>query len=424
MEKININIKQLKPSSTLAINQKVHQLKSEGKIVYHFGFGQSPFNIHKSIVKALKKNASNNNYLPTLGLLKLRKTIALFLQEYQQITIDSEFIFIGPGSKELLYQTILILNGTFLIPKGSWVSYGPQIESKGGKYNILETYLKDNFKLTASVLERYCQINRDDQKILILNSPNNPTGAVYTQLELEALSVVCRTYNLIVISDEIYSQINFSSPYSPSIFSFYPEKTIVFGGLSKVFSAGGYRLGFMGLPEGLKYLHNTYKSLFSETFSAVSSPIQYAAIEAYKMPLKLKKDIEINTAILAEISKYIYTKLSLNNVLCTEPQGAFYMMIGFYNYKNQINKLGIYDSQKLATYLLEKFQVALLPANDFYFNNDELFFRMAFVDFNGNKIKQHFKENPTINEVFLKKYCPNILNGIERILQFLKVLTN
>ena len=101
MEKINQNIEQLKPSATLAINQKVIQLKTQGKDIYHFGFGQSPFTIHKSIVKALKKNARNNHYLPTLGLQKLRETIALFLQEYQEIRLDSEFIFIGPRAQSL-----------------------------------------------------------------------------------------------------------------------------------------------------------------------------------------------------------------------------------------------------------------------------------------------------------------------------------
>jgi aspartate/methionine/tyrosine aminotransferase len=103
--------------------------------------------------------------------------------------------------------------------------------------------------------------------ILILNSPNNPLGTVFSDLEYSALAIVCRKYNMPVFSDEIYSQINFSESYSPSISKYYPEKTIVFGGLSKVFSAGGYRLVYMVLPRELNELKNVYKSLFSETCS-------------------------------------------------------------------------------------------------------------------------------------------------------------
>ena len=386
MIKVNQNIQNLKPSATLAINQKVVALREKGETIFHFGFGQSPFPIHQSIVNALKDNATNNHYLPTIGLDVLRNTIAKFLEKHQGIKAESDFIYIGPGSKELLYQTILILDSTFLIPKGSWVSYGPQINSKNGDYVILETSLKNNFKLTSDTLSAYCEANPNLQKALILNSPNNPTGAVYTDEELEQLAVVCRENDIIVLSDEIYSQINFNEDFSPSISKFYPEKTIVFGGLSKVFSAGGYRLGFMSLPKDLQFLHNTYRSMFSETFSAVSSPIQFAAIEAFKMNDDIKKQIKDCSAILKGVSQYIALKLKEVNIECTEPQGAFYMMVGFNNFKEQINKMGINTSTQLANYLLDNFSVALLPSSDFYFQKEELFFRLAFVDFNGEEV--------------------------------------
>ena len=133
MIQINQSILKLKLSATLAINQKVKALRNQNETVFHFGFGQSPFPIHDSIVNELKNNASNNHYLPTVGLETLRQVIAGFLQKHQNVTADSDYIYIGPGSKELLYQTILILEGIFLIPKGSWVSYGPQINSKNGQ---------------------------------------------------------------------------------------------------------------------------------------------------------------------------------------------------------------------------------------------------------------------------------------------------
>ena len=141
MIQVNQFIQNLKPSSTLAINQKVKKLRSDGKIIYHFGFGQSPFPIHSSITTALKDHVEDNNYLPTNGLELLRHEISNFLNNHQGIECDPDSIFIGPGSKELLYQTILILEGVFLIPKGSWVSFLPQIKSKNGNYEILETKL-------------------------------------------------------------------------------------------------------------------------------------------------------------------------------------------------------------------------------------------------------------------------------------------
>ena len=250
--KINKNISELKPSATLLINEKVKALREKGKKITHFGFGQSPFPIHNSIVDELKNHADNNHYLPVNGLNELRHQVSNFLSKHQGIQSASEFIFIGPGSKELLYQSVLIFEGHFIIPKGSWVSYIPQIKSKGGTYSILETTLEDNFKLTADCLETYLSDSEQQQHVLILNSPNNPTGAIYSDAEYENLAKVCRKYKVIVFSDEIYSQINFNDDFSPSISKFYPEGTLVFGGLSKVFSAGGYRLGFMSLQKNSK----------------------------------------------------------------------------------------------------------------------------------------------------------------------------
>ena len=196
--KINQHISELKPSATLLINEKVRELRNNGQEITHFGFGQSPFPIHQSIVEELKNNATNNHYLPVNGLEKLRQQVSNFLVEHQGIQRASDLIFIGPGSKELLYQSILIFEGEFLIPKGSWVSYIPQIKSKGGSYQILETTLENNFKLTPSVLESYLSNSQVQKHILVLNSPNNPTGAVYSDAEYQSLAKVCRKHKILV----------------------------------------------------------------------------------------------------------------------------------------------------------------------------------------------------------------------------------
>jgi aspartate/methionine/tyrosine aminotransferase len=423
MIQVNQFIQNLKPSSTLAINQKVKKLRSSGKTIYHFGFGQSPFPIHSSITTALKDHVKDNNYLPTNGLELLRHEISNFLNNYQGIEFDPDSIFIGPGSKELLYQTILILEGVFLIPKGSWVSYLPQIKSKNGNYEILETQLNSDFKLTAEVLEAYCKINKQVQKTLILNSPNNPTGAVYNDQELKSIALICKKYNVIVLSDEIYSQVNFNQEYSPSIAKYYPELTIVFGGMSKVFSAGGYRLGFVALPTELHELKTLYTSLFSETFSAVASPIQYAAITAYNYEEYLKNYVQESSNFLRIISKFVYQSLKSVGIDCTKPQGAFYMMIGFENFKDKFHALGIDNSNQLADFLLENYSVALLPSTDFYFQKEELFFRLAFVDFNGEKVLEAFKKFDGNTQEFIRTNCPSIYHGTNQIMKCINDLT-
>ena len=418
--RINKNISELKPSATLLINEKVKELRKKGEQVTHFGFGQSPFPIHNSIVEELKNNASNNHYLPVNGLRKLREQLSNFLSIHQGIQRDSDQIFIGPGSKELLYQSILIFEGHFIIPKGSWVSYIPQIKSKGGTYSVLETALDDNFKLTANCLEAYLSESFHSEHILVLNSPNNPTGATYSDAEYESLALVCRKYKVIVFSDEIYSQINFSNAYSPSISKYYSEGTIIFGGLSKVFSAGGYRLGFMSLPKELDYLSVVYSSLFSETFSCVSSPVQFAALKAYEYSKELQHYVATSAAILDGISSYIYNELSRCSIQCTVPQGSFYMMIGFENFKTLLKLLKLDTSAKLSHHLLNNYGVALLPGSDFGFKSNELFFRMAFVDFNGEKVMKAFEKVKNIDELFIKENSISIYKGVQQLIKFIK----
>jgi len=418
--KINSKTLKLAPSATLLINEKVKELRKRGQEVAHFGFGQSPFPIHQSIVEELKNNATNNHYLPVNGLEKLRQQLSNFLSENQGIDRDSDLIFIGPGSKELLYQSILILEGEFLIPKGSWVSYIPQIKSKGGSYSILDTTLEDNFKLTADTLEAYLSEHKKEDSILILNSPNNPTGALYSDTEYKSLATVCRKYQVLVFSDEIYSQINFKNEYSPSISNYYSEGTIVFGGLSKVFSAGGYRLGFMSLPKELERLSVVYTSLFSETFSCVSSPVQFAAVKAYQYSKDLQEYVANSAAILDGISSYVYKQLSTNNIQCTTPQGSFYMMIGFENFKEKTKLLELHSSTKLSHYLLENFGVALLPGSDFGFDTTELFFRLAFVDFDGEKVLKAYLKEKHIDEAFIIENCLSIYKGVQQLIKFTK----
>ena len=421
MTRINKHLESLKPSATLAINERVKALRSQGESIYHFGFGQSPFPIHPKIVHALQTHADNNAYLPSLGLPALREQISSYLEHYHQIHFDPELIFLGPGSKELLFQTVMILDHIFLIPKGSWVSYLPQIKAKGGRFGILETYVDDNYKLRAESLEQHCQQHPKEKFVLILNSPNNPTGAVYSQSELEALAVTCRHYGILVLSDEIYSRINFQDESTPSMASCYPEGTILFSGLSKIFSAGGYRCGLMALPEALKELQPIFRSLFSETFSAVASPVQYAALTAFGIDEELEATISRNTSILRTIGTYVYEQLTAHNIRCTTPMGAFYIMIDLSPYQEALDALKLSNSEAIAMYILEHFQVALLPGSDFYFEPEQPIFRLAFVDFDGTRIPEAWHD---LNQDQLTEtIAPNVVQGTAQLLDFCSKLS-
>ncbi|NAY92238.1 aminotransferase class I/II-fold pyridoxal phosphate-dependent enzyme [Muricauda sp. JGD-17] len=420
MIEINTRIQNLKPSATLAINQKVKRLRNQGHIVYNFGFGQSPFTIHQKIVAALIDNADNNDYLPSTGLPELKENISSYLKKYHRVVANPKYIYIGPGSKELLYQTILMLEGVFLIPQGSWVSYLPQVKSKGGKYAILKTPHENNYKVTADILLDYCANNFAGQKNLILNSPNNPTGAVYSAEELKSLSEVCKEHNIIVLSDEIYSLLSFQNGRSSSIGEYYPKKTIVFGGLSKIFSAGGYRLGFMALPQELKFMHENFSSLFSETFSAVASPIQYAACEAFSLKKEVLEQITTNTAILKTIGHYVFNELEGIGVKCTQPQGGFYIMVDFEKYRALFAEKQLFTSKEIANYLLEYGGIALLPGSDFYYNENTLNFRLAYVDFDGKSATKGFSKNHVSDQSFIEQYCPNIYHGLKQLKSILK----
>jgi len=368
----------------------------------------------------LIKHAGSSGYLPTLGLTELRKEIATFLKNHQNIAAHEDTIFIGPGSKELLYQTILIINGTYLIPKGSWVSYLPQVKLNQKDFTLLETSVEHNYKLEPHILDSLCKASGDETKILILNSPNNPTGAVYTSDELKALAEICRKYEVIVLSDEIYSQLSFQHSHATSIHNYYPEKTIVFGGISKVFAAGGYRLGYVVVPPELDFLKNSYRSLFSETFSAVSAPIQYAAIEAFRFKEEIKGSVEDSAAILNALSKYVYQELTRVHISCTNPEGGFYMLIDFDHYKKPLEKMDLIDSIALANHLLDHCGVALLPGTDFYFPPEQLIFRLAFVDFDGKKALKAYQKNKNmpLDLKFIKTFAPNVMNGVQKIIDF------
>ena len=400
---IKDQIDRLKPSVTLAINEESNKLKKEGKKVYKFGFGQSPFPVPESIVSALKINADKHTYLPMQGLEDLRLAIANYLNKNNNNDFKQEDIVIGPGTKELMFLTQIAFQGEVLLPAPSWVSYLPQALIAKNKVHWIQTTGNSNWFPTAEQLENKIKSIKNKNLLLFINSPNNPSGAVCKNLQ--EIASVAKKNKLIILSDEIYSQLTFDDQYK-SISNFYPEGTIVSSGLSKWCGAGGWRLGFFAIPKQLEDLKNGLKILCSESFTSVSAPIQHAAIEAY---------IGDHSAYLTSVKKilsftgnYVYENLKSNVINVAKPEGGFYLFPEFTNAKFS-------SSSEMCTNILNKTGVALLPGSDFGLDSNKMIARLSYTDFGGANFLKNTLGSKNLDKADLEKYAPNIVEGVIKL---------
>ena len=401
---IKDQIEKLKPSATLAINEESNRLKKSGKKIYKFGFGQSPFPIPERVVLALKNNADKNHYLPMQGLEELRLAIANFLNKgNNNINFNKEDIIIGPGTKELMLLTQIIFKGDVLLPAPSWVSYQPQAFIAKNKVHWIQTTPDSNWFPTGKQLEDKIKSINSEKLLLFINSPNNPSGTVCKNLQ--EIAEIAKKYKIIILSDEIYSQLSFNSEYK-SISNFYPEGTIISNGLSKWCGAGGWRLGFFAIPNQLKNFKNSLKILCSESFTSVSAPIQYAAIEAYKG--NYSEYLNSVKKILSFVGNYVYESLKSNVINIARPEGGFYLFPEFRNAKFS-------TSSKMCKDILNKTGVALLPGSNFGLDRSKMLARLSYTDFDGTAFLKNTLSSKKLDKADLKKYAPNIVDGTEAL---------
>ena len=404
------NILDLVPSATLAINEKSKELAQAGKKIYHFGFGQSPFPIPEKIVLALKENAEKKAYLPMQGLPELRTAIAKHLNNLTKNNFSKDDILVTPGSKEGMYVMHVAFKGEVILPASSWVSYAPQADIANNKVNWINTSRENNWFPTAQDLENKIKSIGKKNILLILNSPNNPSGAVCKNFE--EIAKVAKKYKILIHSDEIYGQLSFCNKYD-SISSYYPEGTIISSSMSKWCGAGGWRLGFIAVPKNLRNFLSKMKVVGSETFSSVSSPIQYAAIEAYTGDYS---DYIMKTRnILNSVGRYVYNNLKSNNVLMNPPQGGFYLMPEFVNsrFKTSID---------LCDAILNDTGVALLPGSAFGFNKSKMLTRLSYTDFDGGQFLKNISGSERLGNDVIKKHAPNIVEGTNKLSEWSKNL--
>ena len=396
-------VKNLKPSSTLAINETSRKLEEQGKKIFKFGFGQSPFKVPQDVVEELKNNSHQNKYLPMQGLSELRVAVAKHNSSKKDYSYKSENVIIGPGSKELMFLLHVIFDGEIILPAPSWVSYAPQAILGRNKVQILQTKRENNWFPSGKEIEEIILRDKNKNYLLFINSPNNPSGQVCKNLE--EIADVTKKYNLIILSDEIYSDLSFEDNYK-SISSFCPEKTIVSTGLSKWCGAGGWRLGYFIIPDSLKEIKNMINVLASETFSAVSAPIQYAAIKAYENDHS--DYINKSRNILKAVGNYVYENLRSNKVLINSPQGGFYLMPEFLNKKFN-------SSSEMCDNILKDTGVALLPGSDFGFEKSRMLARLSFTDFDGQKFMDQIKVGQIIDDNTINEFAPKIIEGVDKL---------
>ena len=404
------SILKLKQSSTLVINEKCKELIKQGKKVYQFGFGQSPFPVPEKIVTTLKDNAHRKEYLPIQGLKKLRESISKNLKKKIGINYPSENIVITPGSKEAMLLLHVAFNGEIILSAPSWVSYEPQAIIGRNKVHWIQTSRENNWFPTAKQLEKKIKSIKNKNLILILNSPNNPSGTICKNLK--DLAAIAKKYDLIVLSDEIYTDLTFCNKYE-SISKYYPEKTFISGGLSKWCGAGGWRVGFFAVPNQLSELLENIKTLASESYSTVNSPAQYAAVEAYEGDFSEYKARTLN--ILRSVGHYVYNNLKSNKVLINPPQGAFYLMPEFPNKKYK-------TSTELCESILDETGVAMLPASDFGFGPKKMLTRLCYIDFDGNEFLKATINGKIIDDKIIEKYAPNVVEGVQKLSNWAKNL--
>jgi len=414
---INLNIRGLKPSPTVAINERSNDLLAQGREVYKLGLGQSPFPVPEPVVAELRANAHQKDYLPVKGLRALRDSVAEYHRRLHSVATTGDDVLIAPGSKELMFLLMLVYYGDVVIPTPAWVSYAPQAKIIGRNVEFLHTEAANRWLLTAEQLERHCAEDPDRPRVVVMNYPSNPTGGTYQPAQLEQIAEVARRYKLVILSDEIYGELHHTGKHV-SIARYYPNGTILSSGLSKWCGAGGWRLGTFTFPRKLNWLLDAMAAVASETYTSTSAPIQHAAVRAFKGGPDIERYLWRSRKILAALGNWSADRLNESGIATLAPEGAFYLFPDFEKMRPALADRGIRTSIQLCEKLLQDTGVAILPGYAFGRPASELTARLAYVDFDGSRCLSALEQQPEdkpLDHAFLEQYCPNVTRAIDRM---------
>ena len=349
--KFSKRIEAIKPSATLKAGAKAKELKAKGIKLIDFTVGEPDFNTPQKIKEACKKAIDENltHYAPVQGIPELRQAIG------QKFSYAPEEVIVTCGAKHAIYATMQVLldaGDEVVIPSPYWVSYPDQVLLAQGKPVIVATTDAADFKMTPAQLERAITAKT---KMLILNSPSNPTGACYTAAELKKLGDICAAKNIWVLSDEIYDQLTYDGFTHIPFVAAAPQmqgKTILVNGASKSYAMTGWRMGFAAGP---KELIAKMQILLSQELTTIPTFVQRACVTAFS---DCVNEVEAMRKEFEKRRNKMFTLLTkISGITCTKPQGAFYLFPNVTAYKK--------TSQEIADILLEEAHVAVVAGEAF-----------------------------------------------------------
>ncbi|MDQ0976188.1 aspartate aminotransferase [Neobacillus niacini] len=352
----------LTPSTTLAITAKAKELKDQGVDVIGLGAGEPDYNTPQHILDAATRsmNEGHTKYTPSAGLPALKKAIIEKFERDQGLSYKLNEIIVGNGAKHVLYtlfQVLLNEGDEVIIPTPYWVSYPEQVKLAGGVPVYVDGLESQSFKITP---EQLGSVISERTRAVIINSPSNPTGVIYTAEELQELGKLCLEKNILIVSDEIYEKLIYGENKHVSVAQLSPElkeQTIVINGVSKSHSMTGWRIGYAA---GNREIIEAMTNLASHSTSNPTTTAQYASIAAYNGP---QEPVEEMRQAFEHRLEVIYNQLvSIPGFTCVKPQGAFYL---YPNVKEAAEITGYPDVDAFVEALLVEAKVAVIPGSGF-----------------------------------------------------------
>ena len=358
----------IKPSITLAVTAKAAKLKADGVDIVSFGAGEPDFDTPdhiKAAVHAALDKPGSGKYTEVGGTLALRKAIAAELTAVHGMAVEPDQVLVSTGAKHSLYNLFMALldpGDEVLIPAPYWVSYPDMVMLAGGRPVILETKAEDDFAVTAAQVGAACSPRT---RAIVLNNPSNPTGAVYSRTQIEALAKICVEKDLLIISDDIYRQLVYGDAEYVSIASVHPEaakRTILVDGVSKTYAMTGWRIGYTAGPLPL------IKAMAKIQGQSTSNPVnvaQTATLAALTGPqacvATMRKAFDERRLEMLKLLR------AIPNVQCREPKGAFYAFpdVSWYVGKKTPEGAILDDDVQLCDWLVEVGKVAVVPGSGF-----------------------------------------------------------
>lgn len=365
-QRIATRMSSLAPSLTLAISAKAKAMKQAGESVVSFGVGEPDFNTPEHIINAAKTALDNGHtkYTPSSGLLPLRKAICEKFEKDNGLSYEPSQIIVSNGAKHSIFNAcyaVLEEGDEVIIPSPYWLTYPEVVKVCGAKPVYIDCKKENKFKFTAEDLKKTITPNT---KMLIFNSPSNPTGAVYNEEEVRAIAKVCEEAEIFVLADEIYEKLCYNGVKAFSIAKCsekMKDLTITVNGVSKTYAMTGWRVGYLAAPKDVAKAIDSFQSHATSNACSIS---QYATIEALR-----STDEEIGAMVSVfdtRRAKLLSLISEINDVEAVEPDGAFYVMLvvgGLYGKKYAGKALT--NSIEFADALLEAEKVATVPGVSF-----------------------------------------------------------